>query len=279
MASFPSACTEVLENSGNPGSWIPALNALALGPMAVVVSWAFLLAEIMGLTLVFPEACFLASGIWLGYTADRWCDCRKELPRGNLERRHHWFWRHRNVLVPAWPGVLLGSAGGAWIMLNPSTVLLGLGLAGLALFYTVVNSLEKQSSFTKGLKTALLLTLAVALFSHAHLAGENLLLLPPLALLFFSNCRLVASWESGGRAIDRPRQVLQARGLILGAGVGFFLLLFLADQPVAWILAGLMAALFTGISTWMDPLPHRRPLANFLADAQLVLPPLLLLIL
>lgn len=256
---------------GLKSGWsFPALNALALGPVVVVLSWAGLYAEETGSALKGIEMALLAAGIWLGYTADRWCDCCKnQNPR---EARHQWFWNYRQTILPVWLVVLLAAVVGAQSTLTPASLLTGIGLAGLAFLYTLANSGNYLSWQAKALKTAFLLSLAVILFSLDKKENPLELIWLPLIPLFASNCMLVNAWEPFGSEKEKNQKRVWGLGFSILAFLSFLLLISITS--LIWVLPGVLAAISLITISFWRPAPAYHSAGGFFADLVLFFPPI-----
>ena len=242
--------------------------------MAVVLSWAALYSREAGQPLSGTEMALLAACIWLGYAADRWCDCRKDPTTSTWEARHQWFWKYRQLFLPAWLGILLGAITAAPGILTPASLLAGVGLAGLAFLYTIANSGNHLPWLVKSLKTALLLSLAVILFGFGRNGNPAGLIWLPLIPLFASNCMVVNAWETLGSETEKQQKRMGGTGFSLLALGSFLFLHQFSEISQLWILAGGLASICLLGATFWRPSPTWHSTGSFLADLLLVLPPI-----
>ncbi len=189
-----------------PARWWQWPTILSLDAPAVALVWQEELAR-AGLSQVqWYHRFLLAVSVWLIYAADRWIEGLRLHP-GQVRTRRHWFYIHHRRTVVVTGGLVLSTAGlVAVFCLSSVEWLTGLFVALLVAVYLLSHQhLHRDSPWRPPKETCVAVlfatgcALAPALQPQAHMGGlAGLATL--FALLCFTNCALIASWEE---AIDR----------------------------------------------------------------------------
>jgi len=221
------------------------ISHLSLDAPLVAIAWQLLLARAFAISIETHQALIVASGVWLGYAADRWLDARKG--RTRISSRHRFSKRWQWSLLTAWTSLLISALSLSLLTLEPAELRRGLALTALALGYTLVAQLGRKlcwHSAFKSIATASLVAASSALFLWPALMGSpaSLLALASVWLLFLLNCLLIRTWEGPEKSSPLPASSKLAGAAALGLAA-----LCLSRYPAISIASALSMACLIGL--------------------------------
>jgi len=264
----------------------------SLDAPTVAVVWALGFAWAADVRLPVWIPVLLALAAWAAYVADRLLDAHFSLRTGEAHRlrlRHHFHWRHRQILIPL---AVAATFAAAWIVLalmpaaarERNSVLAAAALA----YFTRVHSrssppLPPPAFFPlafplKELLVGLIFTTACVLptWSRSRAASAHWPLFATavfFVLLAWLNCHAIEQWESAPASSGRPRVVLLGRLLALSGFLLAAILFLIQPRPAALVAAGATSALLLAL---LDRLGNRlTPLARRAAADLVLLTPVL----
>ncbi len=179
--------------------WWQWATILSLDAPMVSLLWQAALARVAGVGLGWPHAVVLGATVWLAYVADRWIEgWRLDWPDIRTGR-HYFYRRHRWPVAAVFALVLAADIVVAFTQLTWTEIATGMLLTVPVLFYLLSHQFvhrHRRWRLPKELCVAALLTGGVCVFllqsDHvAELASAASL----FALLCFTNCALISSWE------------------------------------------------------------------------------------
>lgn len=219
--------------------WTQWANVLGLDAPLVILGWTLLFSSGYGAPAL-PGACAsIFLGIWAGYIMDRWLDA-KRIPSDSLVTyRHRFAYRHSQKLcisgiVIAGASALLGWISFSWEVFWMAILL----LAVAALYFHKIASSPKTRELRKRMPVKeFSVSVILAGAAIVPLGWRPLLQAPfstalcgaALALLYFQNCALVASW-------DQPTDEAQHQ-------IGYFTLRKQSSMVARWVGPSLMLSL------------------------------------
>ncbi len=174
---------------------------LSLDAPAVAVLWQSLIAHVAGGPLRWHHRFVLGTSVWLAYAADRWIEGWRLAPGQVRTQRHFFYQRARWPIALLWLAILVTAVGTARQFLTRHEFLAGLLLLLPVLVYLLSHQLAHRTHrwrAPKELCVATLLTGGVALFPCTQPGAAlqpALVALGLFALLCFTNCVLISTWE------------------------------------------------------------------------------------
>lgn len=181
--------------------WWQWPTVLSLDAPAVVLAWQWLVARTLGFPLGERHALVLGASTWLAYSADRWIEGWRLAPDVVQTARHHFYQRHRVAIAVLWVAVLLLDLVTALTLLTPRELAAGAVLLVAVTLYLLSHQLAHRHlrwRVPKEIVVTLILVAGVGLFGFADepVAAESLVVaLVAVALVFFCNLALIATWE------------------------------------------------------------------------------------
>lgn len=181
--------------------WWQWPTVLSLDAPAVVLAWQWLVARTLGFPLGERHALVLGASTWLAYSADRWIEGWRLAPDVVQTARHHFYQRHRVAIAVLWVAVLLLDLVTAFTLLTPRELAAGAVLLVAVTLYLLSHQLAHRHlrwRVPKEIVVTLILVAGVGLFGFADepVAAESLVVaLVAVALVFFCNLALIATWE------------------------------------------------------------------------------------
>lgn len=242
----------------NAPHWWQWPTILSLDAPAVSLLWQAALGRVAGVDVSWIHMTVLGSTVWLAYAADRWIEGWHLDWRDIRTQRHHFYQRRRWPVAVVWLVIFAADLVLALTALEWREIAAGVLLIIPVLLYLLSHQLvhrHRRWRLPKELCVAALLTGGVCVFlvptpNPGALASTASL----FALLCFTNCALISSWE---------REVDLAHGqtsLALDA-IGHNW----AIRQLPWMTAVLAAAAYAG-----DAGPSRTVAALALASAVLL---------
>jgi hypothetical protein len=212
---------------------------LSLDAPAVCVMWQAALARVAGVQLQWPHVAVLGFTVWLAYAADRWIEGWHLHWSDIRTQRHHFYQRHRWPVAVVWLLVLVADLVIAFTQLAWRDIGAGALLTTLVLLYLLSHQLvhrQRRWRLPKELCVAALLTGGVCVFLvTAATLGVIASSASLFALLCFSNCALISSWE---REVDLAHG--QTSLALAAAGHGW------AIPQLPWLIVVLAGAAYVG---------------------------------
>lgn len=214
------------------------IHALALDSVAVLLAAQWAVCSWGAVRCPPSSYAFLAAGIWLGYTADRFADVRADPPLADRTFRHAFHARWKRALTGVWIVVFVASWIAAALVLPSVAIAWGSVLAGAAGLYAFNGGAlrrrslrgealpetrrpgrgprgagSRRAGFSKSLAASVLLTGAVAwgpftLGRGDIEAGSALLVLAFFALAAHGNLVLLGRARRRRPPVDRERDTL-----------------------------------------------------------------------
>lgn len=183
----------------DPPRWWQWPTILSLDAPTVSLLWQAALARVVGVELRTPHVVVLAATVWLAYVADRWIEGWR-LDWRNIRTQRHLFYQHyRWAVAIAWLLVMTVDLAVAFTRLDGRELIVGSMLMILVLAYLLSHQLvhrHRRWRAPKELCVAVLLTAGVCVFLTTSRAITELVWMASLfALLCFTNCALISSWE------------------------------------------------------------------------------------
>jgi hypothetical protein len=179
--------------------WWQWPTVLSLDAPIVSVTWQLLLARLAVVPLGPARVLVLGLSVWLAYVADRWLEATRLDGHRIRTTRHHFYYRHRRSIVIAWLIVIVTDVTMAFDALTSRELWLGAALLVMVIAYVISHQYlhrTRRWRAPKEICIAVLLTGGVWLFVSGAVDRE--LLAGPLAgfaLLCFTNCALISTWE------------------------------------------------------------------------------------
>jgi hypothetical protein len=172
---------------------------LSLDAPAVAVLWQAALARAAGVELHWAHSAVLGASVWLAYAADRWIEGWRLDWRDIRTERHFFYRQWRWPVAAVFVVVLAADLAVAFTELQWIEIGTGLLLIVPVLLYLLSHQLIHRHSrwrLPKELIVAGLLTggACVFLVRSAHVA-DLAAAASLFALLCFTNCALISSWE------------------------------------------------------------------------------------
>lgn len=241
------------------GSWIPALQALA---------------------------------VWVVYVGDRLLDVRGAmgtLGEQALRERHFFHWRHRRVLLPL---AAVAGCAVAWMVFfaiiplatrERDSVLAAAGLVYFACVHAAPGDRKltwrlPQTLFSKEMLVGISFAAGCAVPTLAHMPSKPMLpLVAYFAALAWLNCHAIERWESGFEPTGMPVIARAVVVAVVGLAMAAVMAAAFGPRPAALLAAGAASAL---LLAGLDRTRKRLAPVTLRAAADLVLltPALLLLL-
>jgi len=241
-------------------------NVLGIDAALIAVSWYWLLLPNDTIFPIIP-ALVLALSVWLTYLADRLFDVRGKELAELRSLRHRFVAQNKKSLWSFWWFLLLINLSLALKGLSEPQLLRGLFLLFVTLVYIFGVQKIKSALFQKELLVGLIFSAGVLIFqSHP----PHWLLPPALVFLFTGNCLLVTEFDPSRE--NNSRQTICRLPNPTPLMIGIAALLATLCLPIALS----AVVLLLGIYLFRHVLGSEN--GRILADAALLLPPLLSLI-
>lgn len=201
------------------------------GPL-VAVAWLAVVNQLEGYGLGAVAFLLTMAAIWLGYAADRYVEARHATVDPSLPRYR--MMRHRRMWLTVWTGVLVFSLLSGLLLLPGPTLRAGLGVALLALGYTLWPHQRRKPP---RLVTAMLFTVGALFFAGVDPARwSGPLVAAALMLMMAANAQL--HWLDTAEQTGHDRNALM---IALGPAGAISLLGTLAPGAQPYALAALLS--------------------------------------
>jgi hypothetical protein len=219
--------------------WSQWLNVLGLDAPLVILGWTVLFSSGYGAPALHGSCASIFLGIWAGYIMDRWLDARRIPVESIVTYRHRFAYQHSKKIFVA--GIIISGASAilGWISFSREVFWMAVLLLAVASLYFLKLASSPKTRELRKRTPVKEISVSVILAGAAIVPlGWRPLLQAPfstalcgaaLALLYFQNCALVASW-------DQPTDEAQQQ-------IGYFTLRKQSSLVARWVGPSLLVTL------------------------------------
>lgn len=219
--------------------WSQWPNVLGLDAPLVILGWTLLFSSGYGAPALHGSCASIFLGIWAGYIMDRWLDARRIPAKSLVTYRHRFAYHHSKKIFVA--GIIISGASAilGWISFSREVFWMAILLLVIAFLYFLKLASSPKTRELRKRAPVKEISVSVILAGAAIVPlGWRPLLQTPfstalcgaaLALLYFQNCALVASWD---QPIDEAQQQ-----------IGYFTLRKQSSLVARWVGPSLLVTL------------------------------------